>query len=212
MRRGAVVIGAKSGTRLAGLVCVGALLTLGGCLGSPKPAVQLFTLPPLTEEDGVTGGVTQGPSMGVGPVVVAPYLEQPYVARRLDLTRVEFADSARWVAPLDQLIRERIISQFALVAGASEILTYPWPQSRPPQTQLTLRVQEFAILPDNSAVLLALWTLRDGDTGALLASSPWNTKVMVDGTGSSAEVMALSQALDELATFLIGEVAALQGR
>jgi uncharacterized lipoprotein YmbA len=181
------------------------------CIGSPKQTVQFLTLPAAADLPDQGGDDLRDFAIGIGPFSVAPYLERASLAYRLDETRVEFSDSAQWAAPVNEMIAERMISRLVVTAGTTRLTAYPWPPSRLPDIQVTLRVLEFSVLANGDVNLVALWALRDPETGRSVASGAWNQSGTPDGVGSGAQVRALGALVDDLTDFLGAELVAALG-
>ncbi len=194
--------------RTRGLLWAGLLtgVLTSGCLGSPRPTSEFLTLPRTANP--ATGEATRsrGASLGLGPVTVAPHLERRYLAYRIDASRVEFADSTQWAAPLDGMVSEYLLSRLAETLGSENLRAWPWPQRRAPEVQLDLHLEEFAVGPDGDATVAARWSVRDPGSGAGRAGGFWEETVPADGSSSSAQVAALGAALDALAEFLVQRV------
>ena len=190
-----------------GIGVLAACVLLAGCLGAPKETIRFLTLPPVPSDPPETSVDLSEVALGLGPSSVAPHLERRSLAYRVEDTRVEFADSAQWAAPLDEMIRDHMIARLVATTGARTLVPFPWPLARLPDVQLTVRILEFAIRPGGEGVVAAQWNLRDPSTGRGLASGDWEQTVPVQGAGTSDQVRALSRALDALTDFLAARVA-----
>ncbi len=187
-----------------------ACMVVAGCLGSPEPTTEFLTLPralaPGLESEAA------GVSVGLGPFSVAPHLERRSLAYRVDERRVEFADSAQWVAPLDDMVGQHMAERMARELGVGRVSEFPWPQSRAPEVQVTLHLEEFAVGPGQSVTIAARWSLREPQTGRGLGGGLWERTLPVDGYSATQQVSALSTTLDALSDFLAEQVRAQSSR
>jgi uncharacterized lipoprotein YmbA len=183
----------------SGITLLGGTLLVVGCLGSPKDTATFHTLAiPPTEEPMHDGSLT-GKVLGIGPVSAAGHLDQPYLVYREAPTQLVLADSARWAAPVEQMILERVTDRLQILTGALDVRVYPWPLSSPPAVQVTLWVSEFEIGESGEARIAAAWTIRDGATRESLDSDRFVTQVGGGSATAGDQVRWLTQGLDQLA-------------
>lgn len=185
-------------------------LGVSGCLGSPDPAVEFLTLPRASAESGPEAG--GGVHVGLGPLSVAPHLERGSLAYRLDPRRVEFADSAQWVAPLESMVAQHVAGRLERQPGVGRTSEFPWNRGGAPDVQVTLHLEEFAVGPGEVVTVAARWRLREPGSGLDLRSGLWERTLPVEGPSSSEQVAALSTGLDSLSDFLAEQVQAASHR
>lgn len=179
---------------------------VAGCLGSPRSTIAFLTLPRVMEAPAPAAPNASGElldlSVGLGPFSVAPHLDRRSLAYRVDGSRVEFADSAQWAAPLEDMVAEYISARMAETTGGGSLDLFPWTMSQAPEVQLVLHVEEFAIGPGNDATVAARWSLREPRTGRHLDGGSWEQTLPVAGVSASQQVQVLSSGLDALSAFL----------
>ena len=185
-----------------GALALAGSLLVAGCLGSPQPTIDFLTLPRISAPSGGDSRSPEAPSVGLGPVSVAAHLERRYLAYRIDESRVEFADSAQWAAPVERMVSQYLAGRLAERFGPENVREFPWTQRGAPDLQLTLHLEEFAVDPAGEVTVAARWGLRDPLTGEGLDGGSWTRSGSPAGASASRQVAALSAILDELADFL----------
>ena len=77
--------------------------SLPGCFLRPRPdRTRYYTLASSNAE--VPMQVASDLIVGLGPVSLPGYLGRPSLVTRLDVTRIEYAELARWAEPLRQAV------------------------------------------------------------------------------------------------------------
>lgn len=185
---------------------IASIVLVAGCLGSPPPSVRFLTLPPVGGAPSGEATALGSQAWGVGPVAVAPHLERSGLAYRIDATRVEFADSAQWAAPLDRMIEESMAAHLTASSRVTSVSHFPWPVSAAPDVQVTLRFIEFAIVQGGDAVLSVRWTLRDPTSGRSRASGTWDRTIPSRGATAADNARTLGDGLAALGEFLVEQV------
>ena len=99
----------------------------------------------------------------------------------------------------------RILSR---LLGTERITTYPWYADTPIDYQVELWVMHFEADENGQAQLSAVWTIRDGHDGHVLASSQTSASAPIqsDDTAGSA---ALSQDLGQMSSQIADRIAQL---
>ena len=180
---------------------------LWGCISSPPPSQELFTLPTSTpNEEFRSVGSLEGMTLGFCPVSVASHLDRAFVAIRLSETRYEYADSLRWASPVEAIIQERLVEALFWATGASEVESYPWASSNSPDVQVAARLVRFEITDSGSADLAAYWFIRDGQTRELVKSGHFENHQPGEGGSAGAAVRALDRALVAFAVELAEQI------
>lgn len=194
--------------RLVWLVPVFAVVA-GGC-SLPGPVADrstYFTLTPDVASDG-PAPESLDITVGLGPVTLPGYLDRAQLVRRTNPNQLELAGSARWAEPLRESI-VRILQQDLLAAsGARAVTRYPWLAASGVDVVVAVDVLRFEAGEDREAELVARWSVRELAPARVVAVQESYLTEQVEGSGTAAEVAALSRTLGGLAR----EIAvALQG-
>ncbi len=175
------------------------LLLVGGCsvLRPREDRTRYFV---LTSEQGARGGAAPAAVvLGVDRIELPEYLVRPEIATRSETNQLQISDEDRWGEPLKDGFSRTLRDDLENQLGAGHVVAAPFdPAHRPPRI-LDVSVRRFErVLPDG-VELEATWTLRDGASGAVLATEQAHLREAVAGNDSRATVAALSKALAALA-------------
>jgi len=135
--------------------------------------------------------------VGLGPVDIPAYLDQPSLATRVDANRVDYAGYDRWAAPLALQV-PRVLAEDLGAAGTLSVVTYPWYPTTPLDVVVRVRLLIFESDHDGTAHLDAAWSVVDPRTGAVRRSDRATLTEPAAGRSREATVAALSRALAEL--------------
>jgi uncharacterized lipoprotein YmbA len=189
------------------------VLLLAGCAdigrGTREPTRSWLLLPveaPLAAQ-------AEGPSLGVGPVEVAPYLDRMAIVRRGDGQRLDLAAFDQWAEPLPDGIQRVLVENLARLAPVGEVRFHPWRHDVAPDLQLRLRVLRFDAATGGEAELRVAWELREpGGRSLLRRQSSHRAAVPAGKTGTADLVAALNQTLTDFSQEVAAAVAALPGK
>jgi hypothetical protein len=186
--------------RVSSFASIVAIAILSGC-SLPGPVVDrstFFALAADATPDG-TRRASLDVAVGLGPVTLPGYLDRPQLVRRVGPNELRLAHDARWAEPLREGI-VRILQQDILVAsGARSVTRYPWSAASHVDLAVAVDVLRFEAGEGEDAELVARWTVRELPHGRVVAVRDSRVTEPVDGSGTGAEVAALSQALGGLA-------------
>lgn len=189
------------------LAVLWASLLLGGCASSPS--AHFYVLTPVAQSTH-----TAGPALilGVGPVRLPAYLDQPQMVRWVTANRVEIEELERWGAPLQQEVMRVLAQNLTELLGTGRVVTYPWEGAIPLDLQVTLEMRRFDPTADGDVQLEAVWSVLTGDGHKLLSMQRSSIAATAPGGSFDAIVQAQSQALGELSKAIARELVRLQGR
>ena len=132
-----------------------ALSVLPACLGPRTDTARYFTLPPA----GPASTAMAVPSLGLGPIVLPPYLSRPEVATRLGPEQVAFSANDRWAAPLEELAVQALGEELRARLPAREVLRWPWPLGNPPEVAVAVEILRFEADAAGGGTVQARWTV-----------------------------------------------------
>lgn len=184
---------------LAGLL---AHLFLAGC--ALQPAAEFYQLdsgqPALPKAD-------RGPSLLLGPLKLADYLQRENLVQREADGRVQLSQQARWAGSLEDEVGQLLLRQLAGRLDTSRIALYPDRVGFAAQWQLVLTISRLDSGVGQPALLEAQWRILDAQ-GGLRGSRVVRLDAEHDGSLAS-QVQAQSRLLQQLAEQLAGAVQAL---
>jgi uncharacterized lipoprotein YmbA len=170
-----------------------ALALLAGCL-SPRPDTsRYFTLPSPATDPATGPGVA---SLGLGPVVLPPYVARLEIASRTGPDEIRYAASDRWAAPLDELVARALADELRSRVPAREVIRWPWALQAPPEAFVSVDFLRLEVDAAGGATLEARWTATVRGRPALSGE----TRVKEPGLAGDtpASVAALGRALGRL--------------
>jgi len=134
------------------------LCSLTGCSSKPSKFYVLNTLPLQAAKP-----IKHRVYLGVGPITVPEYLQQPQIVSRLEGNNVKVNEFQRWAEPLQDAV-ERILTQnLALLVPSETISTYPWTADTRVDYRVIVEVVCFEPEPGGESVLLARWRITNKD-------------------------------------------------
>lgn len=185
------------------LLLLPVLAFLTGC--ARTPAIDYYQL--VSPGKATSGKITPADvTLGLGPVKVPEYLDQPKIVSRLSANRLFLADSHRWAEPLAKNIASVLQQELAVLLHPKQIVTFPWPRSQPVDCQLLVEVLHFETAQDGTARLQVNWMVRNGD-GKLLQpekQASYQSKEAASGYGD--RVRALNEVLNRFGHDLAEEL------
>jgi hypothetical protein len=162
----------------------------------PNPS-RFFLLSALATADGA-GPALGGVTVGVGPVVLPAYLQRPQIATRVGPNQVAYAEYTRWAQPLETGMSRVLVQDLTLLLDPAQVVAFPWIGPPVPTYAVEIEVRQFEQGSDGTATLIARWSLRDGQTKALLAVQETTASEAGSGGDPAMAVAALSRMLATL--------------
>lgn len=145
--------------RYASLIPLFLAAALWGCAGR-NPPTRYYLLQPLAAGEAAVADV---PVLGVGPVTLRRYLNRDSMVTGAGGGELLLADFDHWAEPLQDNVAQVLADNLGRLAGASQVLAYPWPHTRPVDVQVEVDVGQFHAQADGTVVLQARWSLYRGD-------------------------------------------------
>lgn len=183
------------------------LLTLlcTGCARSP--AITYYQLVSLdTEPTDHSSSETVKAVLGLGPVQLPQYLDQPKLVNRISANRLQLADSHRWVEPLGENIIEVMEEELSTLLHPRQVVIFPWPRSQTIDCQLVVEVLHFETENDGVARLLVNWMVKDRDGNLMMPEQQGSYRVTASSDSHAARVRSLNEALEQFCREIAGEL------
>lgn len=136
-------------------------------------------------------------SIGLGPIVMPGYLQQPGLATRVG-PEVRYASADRWAERLPALFG-RVLGQELSARVGARIVPYPWHRAAPVDLVVRVEVTSFEANAAGNATLDACWTIRGSRAEPVCREGCSSIMEAVDEPGARAQVAALSRTIGELA-------------
>jgi uncharacterized lipoprotein YmbA len=180
-------------------------LLLSSCARSP--AINYYEL--VSPEAGASSkgsSASVNAVLGLGPIQLPEYLDQPKIVSRLSANRLRLADYHRWVEPLTDNFTKVLQEELAELIHPRQIVIFPWPLSQEVDCQLIIQVRHFETTNDGTARLVANWMVRNREGKLLQPEKQASYTAKSTATDYAARVRALNEVLDQFGHDLAGEV------
>jgi len=175
-----------------------AAIFLGGCARSQTP--RFYTLSPMPPDE-VTSK-PQSPArnavVGIGPVTLADYLDQPDMLTRTGDNQLKKAEYDRWAGSLKDDFINVLADNIGLLVPTQRIYLYPWRGSVPIGYQVAVEVVRCDGRLGDAAELVARWSVFKGPEKKLLKMNRSSIREPVTGGDYAALVAAQSRAVAKL--------------
>jgi uncharacterized protein len=168
------------------------ILALVGCVGTSKSFYVLTADGPAP-----SGG---GPSIGVGPVVIAEYLDRPNLIIAESGNQLGIAEDHRWAGDLSSSVARVTAANLGRRLNTGNVRTYPWRGDDEMMYQVTLDVRQLHGTADGYAVIEAGWRAYSLPDRKLRASKTFVDREALDADGYQPLVAAQSKLLSRLAS------------
>ena len=167
-----------------------AIALLAGCGG------QLPTYYVLSPEGPLPSG--GGTGIGVGPVLLAEYVDRQNIAVQSGPNRIELAESHLWAGDLDNSVARVVATNVGRRLGTGNVRTYPWQRDSEIDWQVAIDIREFIAGDDGFAHIEASWRLYSLPGSKLVSSKTFIAKDAIQSTDYEAVVAAQSRLLGKL--------------
>lgn len=176
---------------------------VSGCAGTSAPT-NFYTLAAIADKPvaNVAASIRDG-SVGVGPIVLPPYLDRQEIVLPTSTHRRDLAEFDQWIEPLKANMTRVLAENVAVMSGVDAVYGFPWSASIRVDTQILVDVVRFDGVPGKEATLVARWTAVKGDSRKIIASRRVQTTMPVPDEGFEALAASLSQALATLSQDIV---------
>lgn len=180
------------------VILVIAALFLGGCVRSQTP--RFYTLSPIQPGEVISRPASPAHNavVGVGPVTLADYLDQPDLLTRTGDNQLLKAEYDRWAGSFKNDFVNVLAENIGVLVPTERIYLYPWRGSVPIGYQVALEVVRCDGRLGDSATLEARWSVFGGPEKKLLTMRRSSIHEPVLGPDYAALVAAQSRAVGKL--------------
>lgn len=102
--------------------------------------------------------------LGLGPIDIAQYLQQPQIITRLSDNQVNINEFHRWAEPLADGVKRIINQNLSLLVPSNHIANYPWPVKTRVDYRISMTIVRFDVQYNGESVLVARWKITNEDT------------------------------------------------
>ena len=168
-----------------------ACLLAAGCGSSGK---TFYVLSP--DGPSPSGG---GRAIGVGPVLLANYLDRPNLVIQESENSMSVADDHRWAGDLSDGIARTMATNLGRRLKTGNVRVYPWQRDSEIDQQVTVDIRQFHGGSDGYAVIEASYRVYSLPSRSLKASRTFNDREPLEKDGYQPLVAAQSRLLARLA-------------
>ena len=179
-----------------------ALLAVTGCGSTPPSNHYQLDEPAATRLSGIDRGI----AVGVGPVILEPYLDRPQIVIRGAGHKLELSEFNRWSEPLKDSISRVIIVNLSNMLESTRVFQIPRRNKTIPlEFRIEIEIARFDGELSGDALLVARWTLYGRQETALL------TKVSIireplGGEGFDNLIAAQNRTLHKLSKEIVDAI------
>jgi uncharacterized protein len=166
---------------------------------------RFYTLELPLPPSGSDGGA-EPLALGLGPIIIPGYLDQPQMVTRLDDERIAFSSGDRWAGSLRSQFERALSLRLMSALGTDDVSLFPWWHGHRIDLSVQLNVLAFEADSTGAARLDALWKVRRGEAHEIVRAGHVSLREPIGSGGTPAAVEALGRALDQLADAIAGDV------
>jgi len=181
------------------VVLSGLLLCLG-CASAPPAQKSEFLLRPQA----TSVPDSMQPTIGLGRVEVAPYLDHAGIAFETAPGEISIAEHHRWADPLDFAIRRYL--QVTIGQAAGQSIAGSLMARDGVETEIDVLVHQFHGSVSGNVILVAEWQIRNEASEEILAYRQFSAIETVRGDGYAEVVRTHGALLDEFAAAIAAEI------
>lgn len=177
------------------------LILLSACtgLGGPNPPNHYYVLSAAAGSPSTGPGPAQhGPRIGVAPVALPGYLDQPGITTRGGGNEVVRADYDRWAGPLGGEVARAVGENLSEMVPTDQLTVTSTGRSVPFDYLVEIEIVTFERDQGNAVQLIARWSLFSEDGNTLLTMRTSRFSRPATGTDYNSDVAAMSGALEDL--------------
>ncbi len=179
------------------LIIIAAGMFVGCGTGHPS----FYTL--SAEGPSPTGG---GVGIGVGPVILAEYVDRSNLVVKTSENKLEIAENHRWAGDLDNSISRVLSINLGRKLKTGNVRTYPWARDSEVDYQIAMDIREFIAGDDGYAHLEASWRIYALPSRKMVTSKTFVGKEPISKEDFEAMVAAQSKLLGRLSDDIAGAI------
>jgi uncharacterized lipoprotein YmbA len=188
-----------------GLIRILAILILGalwvvhsGCASSPPSRFYLLSSLDTTRPEMTPSADERCFSIGIGPVKIPEYLDQPKIITRRGPHELKLAEFDRWSEGLNVNITRVLAKNLSILLCTKTIAIFPWRGGIPIDYRIEMDVERFDGYLGGNVSLEAWWRILSGDGKTLLQSKRTSFSEPTGGGDYESLVLAHSRTLEKL--------------
>jgi len=146
---------------LLGLILGILVVALSGCASTPP--TRFFVLSSISGPEEMRSGEGERCfAIGIGPVKIPEYLNQPEIVTRVTQSEVRLDEFARWAEPLEDNISHALAENLSSLLCIWTIAIFPWRAQTPIDYRIDVHVIQMDGMLGGNAFLDVSWSIADG--------------------------------------------------
>jgi hypothetical protein len=136
-------------------------LVLLGCASTPP--VRFFVLSSTPDSEKLASQESECClTIGIGPVRLPEYLNQPEIVTRITQNELRLDEFAKWAEPLEDSISRVLAENLSSLLCTRSIEVFPWKRWTPVDYRIDVHVIQMDGVLGTSALLDITWSISDG--------------------------------------------------
>lgn len=169
-----------------------------GCASSPPTRFYLLssvsTSSPELKQSSGEGCF----SIGIGPILMPAYLDQPSIVTRTTANELLLADFDQWAESLKDNFTRVLAQNLSAVLCTKTVVVFPWRGKIPIDYRIEMDVLRFDGTLGGNVSLEAWWRLFSGDGKTMLLSKKLSLSELANGRDYQSLVSTQSRILEKL--------------
>ena len=189
--------------RYSPLTLLALLLLLAACGTTVQPKYYLLT--PIAGN--TADRVQKQLSISVGPVNLPKYLDRSQIVTRHDDSELDLADGHRWAEPLQGNFSAVLADNLRQRLQQARVIVFPARDITGVDYRVSVDVMRFDVDDNDEAVLIAEWSIQDGNRTTVITSRRTSYRSGVNpASGYAAIVAALSDTVGRLSGDIVSSI------
>ena len=148
-------------SRLTGFVVGVLVLVLSGCASTPP--TRFFVLSSTSGSEKMGHGESERCfAIGIGPVKIPEYLNQPEIVTRITPNELRLDEFAKWAEPLEDSFSHTLAENLSSLLCIQSIAFFPWKGGTPIDYRIDVHVIQMYGMLGEDAFLDVSWSIADG--------------------------------------------------
>lgn len=186
-------------SRFFALLLMLGFLALNGCMGKSLPA-NLYILSSIPEQrpPADQNGQAEYLQLGIGPLTLADYLDQPKLVTRSGDNQLIKAEYEQWGGSLKKNLTTVLAENLGYLMATDQVHVYPWQRSINIDYQITMDIIRLDGILGREVMLVSRWSIFDEKRKELILTKRSTIVEPVDDSRYASLVYAESRALGKL--------------
>ncbi len=181
------------------LLCLIMMVFTVGCASSK--ASRFYTLSSIevpAVKQVSTAAEGQSAVVSIGHVEIPNIIDRPQLMTYSGPNQVEFFEFDRWAGSIKDDISRVLIEDLSSMLVKDGISVVSWRQPVSADYRIDINITKFGSVSNKEVVLSARWTVLAGEEKKIIHIQESSLSEPTESTGRTAEVAAMSRALEEL--------------